>query len=194
MSTKKEKQQYAIQKFGETIDPEEHLNSESFRKHNLRFFRERVVGITQVELARQLGVTPQWVIEWENIKKPHRVPGAKQIEPLCRILGCRPIDLYSDFRAEYLEGILDDMLELIVADFHQNIRSNLVARKTLAMRQFEILSQARDYQNDKKAIVARDSESSTKEVEMHKRRYTIPPEDDDDDEDDDDIQDGEVID
>ena len=180
MSTKKEREQYAIEKFGKTIDPEEHLNSESFRKHNLRFFRERVVGITQVELARRLDVTPQSVINWENIGRPDKVPGAKQIEPLCQILGCRPIDLYSDFRAEHLQGILDDMLELIIADFHQNIRSNLVARKALAMRQFEILAQARDYQNDKRAITARDSDSTTKEVEMHKRRYTTPPEEEND--------------
>ena len=173
--TNKRHQRNAIAKYGPTINPEELINTESFRKHNMRFLRERIVGISRKELASRLKLSPVSIKEWEDPNMPHRAPTAKHLRQLSEELQCSPIDLYSDFRADHLAGILDDMLEMIITDFHQNIRSLQIGRKVLAMKQYEILCLARDYQNTQKQGALPDPESLDKEVEMHKKRYTMPP-------------------
>lgn len=173
--TNKRHQRNAIAKYGPTIDPEELINTESFRKHNMRFLRERIVGISRKELASRLELSPVSIKEWEDPNMPHRAPTAKHLGQLSEELQCLPIDLYSDFRADHLAGILDDMLEMIITDFHQNIRSNHLGYKSLAMKQYEILCVARDYQENNKQDRLPDQDSIDKEVEMHKKRYTMPP-------------------
>ena len=144
------KHKKAIEKYGKKkVDAEEILDSASFRKHNLRLFRERILSISKQELARRLGVTSQTIYDWESAKKPFAVPSWDNLLALCKEFGCEPVDLYSDFDVKYLGTMLDDMLELILADFNRNIRSHRIPEKNLAMKQYEVLCQARDYQEGK---------------------------------------------
>ena len=179
MARKTNSAKNAIAKHGKTIDTEEFLDSKSFRKHNMRFLRERIVGLSQQELADRMGIGLSTIKEWESVKSPDRAPSARYLRLLAEALNCLPIDLYSDFRAEYLAGILDDMLEVIIADFHQNIRSNTLGKKMLAMKQFEILWVARNYQDSQESGIPPSQDSISKEVEMHQKRYTMPNEDQD---------------
>ena len=165
------KQKYAIEKYGKTVDAKEILEKESFRPHNMRLFRERILGISQKELARRLDVDPQSISDWESVVKDWAVPSPDNLLALCREFGCQPVDLYSDFRAKHLASMLDDMLEMIIADFNQNIRSNRISNKALAMKQFEVLHKMREYQEGRGTDLQRDPASIEKEQEMHKRRY-----------------------
>ena len=171
MASKNKREKKAIEKYGDTVDAGEMLDKSNFRKHNLRLFRERIVGLTKSELARRIGVTTQTIYDWESLTKTHCVPSWTNLLKLCEIFNCQPVDLYTDFDSKYLAGMLDDMLELVVTDFNQNIRSNRISDKKLAMKQFEVLCSVRDYQENRDLGIDRDKESENKEVEMHKRRY-----------------------
>ena len=182
------KHRNAIKKHGgKKVDAQEILKKGGFRKHNVRLFRERIVGISKQELARRLDVTGQTIYDWESPNKPNATPSYENLLKLCEVFGCQPVDLYSDFDVEYLGTMLDDMLELILADFNQNIRSRRLSEKQLAMKQFEVLCQARDYNERKERKDNRDKNSENKRVEMHKMRYeeseNLPNEEDTNEED-----------
>ncbi|MDX5474498.1 MAG: helix-turn-helix domain-containing protein [Bacillaceae bacterium] len=50
-------------------------------------------GLTQVEVAVKMGVTPQQLNSWVSMKKFPRIDKAME---LCRIIGCTLNDLYEE--------------------------------------------------------------------------------------------------
>lgn len=178
MGRQSKKEKAAIEKYGKTVNAKDILEKDSFRKHNMRLFRERIVGMSKKALSIAVGVSWQTIFDWENPEKPDCVPSPENLVKLCEVFGCEPVDLYSDFRAKYLGDMLDDMLELILADFNRNIRSRRITDRKLAMQQFDALSAARDYQDARNAKEGRSQESMDKQAEMHKRRYRDPDDED----------------
>lgn len=151
---------------------------ENFRHHMLRFFRERKVSMTRFELAEKMNVTPYIIAAWEK-QGSGKTPNINNIRKLCKIFKCEVVDLYTDFKPETLDTALDDMIEVILADFHQNIRSNSAGLKRIALQEFSFLTEARRDQEIRAAQSEPSTESKLKEVELHQMRYSS---DDDDDE------------
>lgn len=62
-----------------------------------KFCSERIVlarearGITQAELARMLGISPQQLSQWE---KGHTIPGQESLVSICNVLECPPKFFY----------------------------------------------------------------------------------------------------
>ena len=54
----------------------------------------KLKGMTQTELAKQMGVTQGAVMQWE---KQMLIPSPNRKAKLAKLLGCKPEDLYEEF-------------------------------------------------------------------------------------------------
>ena len=151
-------------------DEENIFKKENFRHHMMRFFRERKVNMTRAELAKAIDVDPYTIYAWETPDE-NRAPSTDNIVKLCEAFDCEAVDLYTDFDPQTLDTALDDMIEVILADFHQNIRSESVGLKGIALKEFEFLSQVRKDQELRAAQSGQSEQSRIKEVELHRMRY-----------------------
>ena len=143
---------------------------ENFRPHALRYLRERKACLSVAELASKMRVAQNQVYRWENPKTEH-VPSFKNIKKLCRILGCKQADLYSDFKPEMLSEVLDDMLELIIADFYENIKSDKTGLKNIAVKEYELLKNIQHEQELRTAQTGQSAESANIDIQIHQMQY-----------------------
>ena len=157
------------------------FKKENFRPHALRYLRERKANMTVVELAQKIGVAPDTVYKWENRKRTDYIPKLENMKRLCKVLDCEMVDLYTDFKPEMLGEVLDDMIELIVADFNENIKSDKAGLKNIAVKEYELLKNIQREQELRASQEGQSSESENIDVRLHQMRYPSKDKPDDDD-------------